>query len=76
MKRCATVCSTSLCENLRAAPTIDAVVLVLHGAMMAHGYPDCEGDLLMRVRARRIKGKLSGKAGLGSARTNESIRVP
>jgi microcystin degradation protein MlrC len=38
-------------DALRAAPAIDAVVLVLHGAMMAHGYPDCEGDLLTRVRA-------------------------
>jgi microcystin degradation protein MlrC len=42
----------SLLDALRAAPAIDAVVLVLHGAMMAHGYPDCEGDLLARVRAQ------------------------
>ena len=35
----------------RAAGPVDAVVLVLHGAMMAHGYDDCEGDLLTRVRA-------------------------
>lgn len=40
-----------LLERLRAAPVLDAVVLVLHGAMIAHGYPDCEGDLLARVRA-------------------------
>jgi len=29
---------------------VDAVLLVLHGAMLAEGYPDCEGDLLQRVR--------------------------
>ncbi|WP_296945000.1 M81 family metallopeptidase [uncultured Massilia sp.] len=40
-----------LLEQLRAAGPVDAVVLVLHGAMIAHGYPDCEGDLLNRVRA-------------------------
>lgn len=40
-----------LLAQLQAAPGVDAVVLVLHGAMIAHGYPDCEGDLLTRVRA-------------------------
>lgn len=35
---------------LDAGP-LDAVALVLHGAMLADGYPDCEGDLLQRVRA-------------------------
>jgi microcystin degradation protein MlrC len=29
---------------------VDAVVLPMHGAMIADGYPDCEGDLLTRVR--------------------------
>ncbi|HEY1132156.1 MAG TPA: M81 family metallopeptidase [Roseateles sp.] len=29
---------------------VDAVLLVLHGAMLAEGYHDCEGDLLQRVR--------------------------
>ena len=28
-----------------------AVILGLHGAMVAQGYDDCEGDLLERVRA-------------------------
>ena len=37
--------------QLRAALPVDAVVLGLHGAMVAQGYPDCEGDLLERVRA-------------------------
>ncbi|WP_077036746.1 M81 family metallopeptidase [Pelomonas sp. KK5] len=42
-----------LLADLRAAliEGIDAVVLILHGAMLAEGYPDCEGDLLGRVRA-------------------------
>lgn len=30
---------------------VDAVVLGLHGAMVAQGYDDCEGDSLERVRA-------------------------
>jgi len=37
--------------QLAGAGPLDAVVLVLHGAMVAHGFPDCEGDLLARVRA-------------------------
>ena len=51
--------SRSTYENLRdeilgqmaAAMPLDAVVLGLHGAMVAHGYPDCEGDILSRARA-------------------------
>jgi len=37
--------------DLRAAMPVDAVMLNLHGAMIADGYPDAEGDLLARVRA-------------------------
>ncbi|WIJ25975.1 M81 family metallopeptidase [Devosia sp. RR2S18] len=37
-------------EQLRAALPVDAVVMGLHGAMVAQGYDDCEGDLLARVR--------------------------
>jgi len=40
-----------LLAGLSAAGPVDAVFLVLHGAMIAQGYPDCEGDLLERVRA-------------------------
>jgi microcystin degradation protein MlrC len=36
--------------QLRAALPVDIVILGLHGAMVAHGYDDCEGDLLERVR--------------------------
>lgn len=38
-------------EQVRAALPLDAVVIGLHGAMVAQGYDDCEGDLLQRVRA-------------------------
>lgn len=37
--------------QLKAAMPVDAVVLGLHGAMVADGYDDCEGDFLARVRA-------------------------
>jgi microcystin degradation protein MlrC len=40
-----------LLDDLRAAGPVDMVVLGLHGAMVADGYDDCEGDLLARVRA-------------------------
>lgn len=38
-------------RDLRAAMPVDMVLLGLHGAMVADGYPDCEGDLLARIRA-------------------------
>ncbi|MDI7862038.1 M81 family metallopeptidase [Rhizobiaceae bacterium n13] len=37
-------------DQLKAALPVDAVILGLHGAMVAQGYDDCEGDLLARVR--------------------------
>ncbi|BES70274.1 M81 family metallopeptidase [Marinobacter nanhaiticus D15-8W] len=37
-------------EQLRAAMPVDGVLLGLHGAMVANGYDDCEGDILERVR--------------------------
>jgi microcystin degradation protein MlrC len=40
-----------LLAQIAGAGPLDAVVLVLHGAMIAHGCDDCEGDLLERVRA-------------------------
>lgn len=36
--------------DLQAALPVQLVLLGLHGAMVADGYPDCEGDLLTRVR--------------------------
>lgn len=37
-------------DQLRAAMPVDAVILGLHGAMVAQGYDDPEGDLLEHVR--------------------------
>jgi len=37
-------------SGLRSALPVDMVVLILHGAMVAQGYDDCEGDLLQSVR--------------------------
>lgn len=37
-------------DQLRAAMPVDAVVMGLHGAMVADGYIDPEGDLLTRIR--------------------------
>jgi microcystin degradation protein MlrC len=37
--------------QLKAALPVDGVLLGLHGAMVAHGYDDCEGDILEHVRA-------------------------
>lgn len=40
-----------LLESLKSAGPVDGVLLFLHGAQMAVGYQDCEGDILTRVRA-------------------------
>ena len=39
-----------LLQDLQKALPVDIVMLGLHGAMVADGYPDCEGDILKRVR--------------------------
>lgn len=39
-----------LLADLKRAMPVDMVLLGLHGAMVADGYDDCEGDLLTRVR--------------------------
>lgn len=36
--------------DLKAALPVDGVLLDLHGAMVADGYDDCEGDLIASVR--------------------------
>ena len=41
-----------LLADLEAAMPVDAVLLMLHGAMVADGIDDCEGDLLRRVRSQ------------------------
>ena len=38
-------------DQVRAAMPLDGVLLGLHGAMVAHGYDDVEGDIIERVRA-------------------------
>jgi microcystin degradation protein MlrC len=39
-------------SDLDAAVPVDAVLMNLHGAMVADGYDDCEGDILKRIRER------------------------
>ena len=41
----------TLLADLKAAMPVDIVLLFMHGAMVAEGYDDCEGDTLSRVRA-------------------------
>ena len=36
--------------DLQQAMPVNMVLLNLHGAMVAHNYDDCEGDLVARVR--------------------------
>jgi microcystin degradation protein MlrC len=43
-----------LLADLKAAAPVDVVLLAMHGAMVAQGYDDCEGDTL--ARARQIVG--------------------
>lgn len=40
----------TLLDDLRAAMPVDVVLLFMHGAMVAEGTDDCEGDTLARVR--------------------------
>ena len=37
-------------NDLRTAMPVDVVLLMLHGAMVAQGYDDCEEDMISRVR--------------------------
>lgn len=37
-------------DQLQEALPVKGVILGLHGAMVAEGYDDCEGDLIVRVR--------------------------
>jgi microcystin degradation protein MlrC len=39
-----------LLRDLQAAMPIDTALLMLHGAMIAQGYEDCEEDIIRRVR--------------------------
>ncbi len=42
-------------DQLRTALPVDGVLLGLHGAMVAHGYADCEGDLISRIRVGEVE---------------------
>jgi microcystin degradation protein MlrC len=46
--------------QLQAAQPVDIVLFGLHGAMVARGYDDCEGDLLARARALTGPGCIIG----------------
>ena len=37
-------------DDLRTAMPLEVVLVNMHGAMVADGYDDCEGDLLARIR--------------------------
>ncbi|GGA26361.1 M81 family metallopeptidase [Neptunicoccus cionae] len=37
-------------DDLRAAMPVDVVLMSMHGAMIAQGYDDCEGDMMLAVR--------------------------
>ncbi|WP_144108080.1 M81 family metallopeptidase [Paraburkholderia sp. BCC1886] len=38
--------------DLEAAGPVDMLLLMLHGAMVAQGYDDCEGDILTKLREK------------------------
>lgn len=38
-------------NDLKRATPVDGVLLMMHGAMVAQGYDDCEGDIVERARA-------------------------
>ncbi|SLN70106.1 M81 family metallopeptidase [Oceanibacterium hippocampi] len=40
-----------LLDDLKEAMPVDMVLIAMHGAMVADGYDDCEGDILERARA-------------------------
>lgn len=40
----------TILDDLRSAGAVDIVLLMLHGAMIAQGYDDCEGDIIKRLR--------------------------
>ena len=52
--------------QLRAALPVDGVLLGLHGAMVAHGYDDVEGDVIA-AGARHRRAEMRDRRGAGSA---------
>lgn len=51
---------TQILEDLRGGGPFDLILLGLHGATVAHGYDDVEGDLLAAVRAEVGPGVVIG----------------
>jgi microcystin degradation protein MlrC len=47
-------------RDLQAAMPVDMILLQLHGAMIADGYDDCEGDLIAHLRAIAPAAKIGG----------------
>jgi len=43
--------TSNLLARLRASLPVDGVLLSLHGAMVAEGIDDCEGEILARIRS-------------------------
>jgi len=52
----------TILSELRAAVPLEGVLLGLHGAMVAHGYDDVEGDMIERVREIVGEGTVIGVA--------------
>ncbi|MDB5506687.1 MAG: microcystin degradation protein MlrC-like protein [Devosia sp.] len=50
----------TILASLGAAGDIDLMLVYLHGAMVADGYDDCEGDLVTRIRAMLKPGARTG----------------
>lgn len=42
--------TTRLVSSLKAAPRLDGILLALHGAMVADGYPQADEEMVRRVR--------------------------
>jgi microcystin degradation protein MlrC len=40
----------TILQDLRDAGAVDIILLMLHGAMVADGFDDCEGDIIARAR--------------------------
>lgn len=43
--------TTRLISSLKAAPKLDGILLALHGAMVADGFPQADEEIVRRVRA-------------------------
>ncbi|WP_289032173.1 M81 family metallopeptidase [uncultured Paraglaciecola sp.] len=43
-------CKQLILDDVKNALPLDMILLSMHGAMAAAGYPDCEGDLIQSIR--------------------------